>query len=73
MPQYHGEGMEQGGLGQVLALMGLVLLILSGVGRQRARQRERQPPPSSQRWQRWGSLAGLALVLVGLLLMATAK
>jgi uncharacterized membrane protein len=65
--------MEQGGLGQVLALMGLVLLILSGVGRQRARQRERQPPPSSQRWQRWGSFAGLALVLVGLLLMATAK
>jgi uncharacterized membrane protein YidH (DUF202 family) len=64
--------MEKGGLGQVLALLGLVLLLLTGVGRQRARRQERQPSPSLQRWQQWGSLAGLALVLVGLLLMGTA-
>ena len=58
---------------EVLALVGLVSLLLTGMGRQRARQRERQPSPSFQRWQRWGSLAGLALILLGLFLMATAK
>ncbi len=73
MPQYHGEGMEKGGLGQVLALVGLVLLVLTGMGRQRARQREQQPSPSFQRWQRWGSLVGLALILTGLVIMGTAK
>jgi hypothetical protein len=64
--------MGKGGLGQILALLGLALLLLTGVGRQRARRREQQPSPSMQRWQQWGSLAGLALVLVGLLLMGTA-
>jgi len=65
--------MEQGGLGQVLSLVGLILLLISGVGRQQARQRQRQPSPGFQRLQYWGSLAAFALIIIGLLLMAWAK
>ena len=61
--------MENGGLGQVLALVGLVLLILTGMGRQRARQQQKKPSPAFRRWQQWGSYAALALILIGLLLM----
>jgi len=60
--------MEKIGLGQVLALLGLILLLLIGLGRQRARGQKR-PSPGFQRWQQWGSFAALALILIGLLLM----
>jgi hypothetical protein len=62
--------MEKIGLGQVLALLGLILLLLIGLGRQRARGQKQQPSPIFQRWQQWGSYAALALILIGLLLMA---
>ena len=61
--------MEKIGLGQVLALLGLILLLLIGLGRQRARGQKRPPSPTFQRWQQWGSFAALALILIGLLLM----
>lgn len=65
--------MGKGGLGQVLALVGLIFLLLTGMGRQRVRRQQLTPSPAFQLWQRWGSIAALALILVGLLLMAWAK
>lgn len=65
--------MGKGVLGQVLALLGLILLLLIGMGRQRTRGQQRQPSPGFQRWQQWGSFAALALILVGLLLMTWFK
>jgi hypothetical protein len=65
--------MEHGGLGPVLALSGLILLLLTGLGRQRARSQQQKPSPAFVRWQKWGSLVAFALILAGLLLMATAK
>lgn len=67
--------MDKGGIGQVLALLGLIVFVLTGVGRQQSRRRSRSQPPSPafQRWQQWGTLAAVALILSGLVLMATAK
>jgi ABC-type Fe3+ transport system permease subunit len=65
--------MEKGGVGQILALVGLIFLLITGMGRQRARSRQQQPAANPQRWQNWASLAGFALIIVGLVLMATAK
>ncbi len=67
--------MEKGGLGQILALVGLIIFLLTGVGRQRSRRRPQSQPPSLawQRWQQWGTLAGIILIAAGLLLMASAK
>jgi hypothetical protein len=67
--------MEKGGLGQILALVGLIVFLITGLGRQQARRRPRAQPPSPafQRWQQWGMFAAIALVLAGLGLMATAK
>ena len=65
--------MEKSGIGQILALVGLIMLLLSGLGRQQARRREQQAAQKSQQWQRWGNIAGLVLVLVGLFLWGWAK
>uniref|UniRef100_A0A7C3V6F7 HIG1 domain-containing protein n=1 Tax=Desulfobacca acetoxidans TaxID=60893 RepID=A0A7C3V6F7_9BACT len=66
--------MEKGGLGQVLALVGLIVFVLTGVGRQQGRGRSPEPTSAAfQRWQQWGTLAAVALILLGLVLMATAK
>ncbi len=67
--------MEKGGLGQILALVGLIVFVLAGVGRQKSRRRAQSPPPSSafQLWQKWGTIGGLALIIAGLVLMAASK
>jgi len=67
--------MEKGGLGQVLALVGLIVFVVTGMGRRQSRRRPQSQPPSPafQRWQQWGTLAAIALILAGLVLMATAK
>lgn len=65
--------MEAGGLGKILALAGLMLLLFTSVGRQQARRQQQPPSPGFVLWQRWGRLAALGLVLVGLILMALAK
>jgi hypothetical protein len=67
--------MEKGGLGQILALVGLVVFLLTGLGRQRSRRRPQAPGPSpaSQRWQKWGTVAAFGLIVAGLVLMATTK
>jgi uncharacterized membrane protein len=67
--------MEKSGLGQILALVGLIVFVLTGVGRQRSRRRSQSQPPSPtfQLWQRWGTIAAIALILAGLVLMTTGK
>ena len=67
--------MEKGGLGQILALVGLIVFLITGLGRQQARRRPRSqaPSPALLRWQQWGTFAAIALILAGLVLMATAK
>jgi uncharacterized membrane protein len=67
--------MEKSSLGQVLALVGLIVFVLTGVGRPRSRSRsDSQPPsPNYQRWQQWGTIAAIALILAGLVLMTTGK
>jgi threonine/homoserine/homoserine lactone efflux protein len=65
--------MEKGSFGQILALVGFILLLLTGVGRQQARRRQQQPSPRFQRWQNLGTLAAFALIIIGLILMATAQ
>jgi hypothetical protein len=65
--------MKTGGVGQLMALVGLIFLLLTGMGRQRARRQQQKPSPAFQAWQRWGSLAAFALIFIGLVLMAWAK
>ena len=67
--------MEKSGLGQILALVGLIIFVLTGVGRQRSRARSQSSPPSPafQRWQQWGTIAAIVLILAGLVLMTTGK
>ena len=65
--------MEKSGIGQIMALVGLILLLLSGLGRQQARRQQQPSSPKPQQWQRWGNIAGLVLVLVGLFLWGWAK
>ena len=67
--------MEKSGLGQILALVGLIIFVLSGVGRQRSRKGSQGPPPSPafQLWQKYGTIAAIVLIAVGLLLMAMGK
>ena len=59
-------------LGHLLALVGLFLLVLSGLGGRRGPARSLRVA-ARRRWQRWGQLAGLALVVMGLLVMWAQK
>ncbi len=56
-------------IGQILALVGMVLLILGGLGRQRARKTGKLADPGYLQQQRWLHAAAYGLILVGLLLM----
>ena len=60
-------------IGQILALVGMVVLILSGMGRQRARKQGKQAAPAFLKQQRWLHGAAYGLILVGLLLMWVKK
>jgi len=53
--------------------MGLILLLLTGVGRQRARRQQQPVSPAYQQWQFWGNIGAFGLLLIGLLLMTWAK
>jgi hypothetical protein len=67
--------MEKSGLGQILALVGLIVFVLTGVGRQRSRSRSQAPPPSPTflLWQKYGTIAAIALIVFGLVLMTMSK
>jgi len=56
-------------IGHVLALMGMVVLLLGGLSRQRARKLGKQADPAFLRQQRWVYGAAYSLILVGLMLM----
>jgi uncharacterized membrane protein YidH (DUF202 family) len=60
-------------LGQIIALMGMVVLLLTGLRRQRARKLKKASTPSFFREQRWMYAAAYGLILVGLMLMWTKK
>uniref|UniRef100_A0A7C5AM37 Uncharacterized protein n=1 Tax=Desulfobacca acetoxidans TaxID=60893 RepID=A0A7C5AM37_9BACT len=59
--------------GPLLALAGLILLLLLGIGRQQARRQARFASPRFLRLQQWGRYLAFAFILLGLLLMARAK
>jgi uncharacterized membrane protein YidH (DUF202 family) len=56
-------------IGHILALVGMVILILGGMGRQRARKQGKHADPGFLRQQRWLYGAAYGLILAGLLLM----
>jgi len=60
-------------IGQIVALVGMVLLILSGMGRQRARKEGKQRDPAFLKQQRWLHGAAYGLILLGLFLMWAKK
>ncbi len=55
-------------LGKIIALAGLILVLVSSWGRQRARK-QKAPSPALLRLQSWGSLVAFGLILAGLILM----
>ena len=59
--------------GEILALVGLGLLLLTGWGRQRQRKLRHPPRPGFILWQRWGGVAAYVCVALGLLLMYAQK
>jgi hypothetical protein len=65
--------MPAGNLGPVLALLGLVLLLVSGWRRQWARQRRLPAGAGLTPWSGLSALVAYALILVGLWLMWVQK
>jgi LPXTG-motif cell wall-anchored protein len=59
--------------GQILALLGLVLVVLTGWGRRRRRDRQKPPSRTELLLQTWGSVAGFLMILAGLVLMSFHK
>ena len=60
-------------LGPILALIGMVLLLLSSMGRQRARKSGKARTPAYLQQQRWLHFAAYGLIIVGLLMMWAKK
>ncbi len=56
-------------LGQLLVLVGMVILLLGGFSRQRARKLGKIAAPEILRQQRWVHGVAYALLVAGLLLM----
>jgi uncharacterized membrane protein len=65
--------MESTTMGQLIALIGLILLVATSLQRQSARRRKVRLSPQALAWQKWGSLAAYALIAVGLYLMIDRK
>ncbi len=61
--------METVDLGRILALLGLILVLLTGWRRRRARAQKQAPSPALLKLQSWGSLVAFGLILAGLILM----
>jgi len=61
--------MSHGQLGPILALMGLALLVVTTMGRQRLRRGKQRLTPGFILWQRVGTVAAYGFILVGLMLM----
>jgi hypothetical protein len=61
--------MGTGKLGQILALIGLMLVVIMGWGRRRVWGQKQPSAPAGFSYQFWGGLAGFLLILAGLVLM----
>lgn len=59
--------------GQLIALIGLLLLVVTSLQRQSARRRKTRLSPPALAWQKYGTLAAYALIAVGLYLMIGRK
>jgi len=60
-------------LGEILAMVGLGLLVLSTMGRRRVRQSRKLPTGVFGLWVRWGDFAAFGFLLAGLVLMWAGK
>ncbi len=60
-------------VGEILALVGLVMLLLASMGRRQVRQSRRLPTGAFGLWVRWGDFVAFAFLLGGLVLMWAGK
>ncbi|MDP3183593.1 MAG: hypothetical protein Q8M54_12375 [Desulfobaccales bacterium] len=65
--------MTTANLGQVLALVGFCLLILSRIGLRRSPRQRQAGTTTSLRWQRWGDITACGLIVAGLLFMGVSR
>lgn len=62
--------METAKFGQILVLTGLILVIVTGWGRRRPRDRKQALSPTALALRNWAGVAGFLLILAGLVLMS---
>jgi hypothetical protein len=60
-------------LGEILAFLGLVLVLLGTMSRRRVRQSKVMPTGVFGLWVRYGDFASFGLLLAGLALMGVAR
>jgi hypothetical protein len=60
-------------LGEILALLGLALVLLGTMGRRRVRQSKVMPAGAFGLWVRYGDFVAFGLLLAGLVLMGVAR
>ncbi len=66
--------MEQYGLGEIVALVGMVVLLLTGMGRRRVRQGKLPAKENLVKWLVWrGDVVAFVIILAGLVLMYIKK
>ncbi|MDI6854496.1 MAG: hypothetical protein QME75_12930 [Deltaproteobacteria bacterium] len=65
--------MENANIGQILAILGLVVVLLTGWGRRRRRDRRQAPSRTELLIQNWAAVAGFLMILAGLVLMSFHK
>ena len=65
--------MDTGNYGQILALVGLILVMFTGWGRRRLRDRKQALSPTTLAIQYWAGTAGFLMILAGLVLMSFSK
>lgn len=61
--------MGTGNLGQILAIIGLIMVVIMRWSGRRVRGQKRPAAPAGFDYHFWGGLAGFLLILAGLVLM----
>ncbi|MFZ5447929.1 MAG: hypothetical protein ACOZFS_04755 [Thermodesulfobacteriota bacterium] len=59
--------------GEILALIGMGVLLFSNLGRRRARQEQASANRGLTRWLAWGDFVAFGLILAGLVVMYLQK
>jgi hypothetical protein len=60
-------------VGEILALLGLGLVLLCTMGRRRARQEKKESEGAFGLWVKYGDFVAFGVMLAGLVLMGVAK